>query len=79
MVKVHIGPTTAGMTGIAVLAAMSIVIIIFDVAGDTGHVEFIGKRVLAVAAVAALLGMFAVEHEVGITIVIEAGVGPARR
>ena len=79
MVEVHIGPTAAGMTGTAVLAAMPIVIVIFEVAGDTRHVEFIGKRVLAVAAVTALLGMFAIDHEVGITIVIETRVIPTLR
>ncbi len=79
MVEAQIGPTAAGMTGIAGLATMPIVIVIFEVAGDTGHVEFIGKRVLAVAAVTALLGMFAIDHEVGITIVIETCVVPTVR
>lgn len=79
MVEMYIGPTATGMTGIAVLAAMPIVMVIFEVAGDTGHVEFIGKRVLAVAAVTALLGMFAIDHEVGITIMIETRVVPTLR
>lgn len=79
MVEVHIGPTAAGMTGLAALAVMPVVVVVFEVAGDTGRVELVGKRILAVATVTALLGMFAINHKVGITIVIEAGIGPARR
>ena len=61
------------ITGLAVLAEVTFVIVILQVAGDAGHVEFVGKRVLAVAVVAGLLGMLAVEFEIGVAIVVEAG------
>lgn len=79
MVEVNVRPTATGVAGFAALTEMSFVIIVFAVAGDAGHIELIGERVLAVAAVAALLGMLAVEHEIRIPVVIEARIVPAAR
>lgn len=79
VVEAHFRPTAAGVAGFAALAEMPVVIVILAMAGDAGHVELVGERVLAVAALATLLGVLAVEHEIRIAIVIEARIVPAPR
>lgn len=77
VIEVHFGPAAAGVTGIAVLAAMPVMMVVFEVTADAGRVEFIGERVFGVATFTALFGVFAIDHEVGVTIVIETRVFPA--
>lgn len=79
MIEMHIGPAAAGVTGLAALSEMTLVIVVFPVAGDARHVEFVGERVVAVAAIAILLRMLAIQWEIRIAIVIEARIVPAPR
>jgi len=79
VVEVNVRPAAAGMAGFTALTEVSFVVVVFTVAGDAGHIELIGERIFAVAAVAALLGVLAVEYEIRIAVVVETGVVPALR
>ena len=79
MIETNLGPAAAGVAGFASFAEMAFVIVVLEVAGNTCHIELIGERVFAVAAIAILFGMLAVQHEIRIAIVIEARVVPAFR
>jgi len=79
MIEANVCPAAAGVAGFASFAEVAFVIVVLEVAGNTCHIEFIGERVLSVAAIAVLFGMLAVEHEIRIAIVIEARVVPAFR
>ena len=72
-------PRLGGMAGIAGGAEMTVVVVVFQVTGDAGDVQFVGERVLAMAVATALLGMFSVEREVRIARMIELRVVPAGR
>lgn len=79
MIEANVGPAAAVVAGFASFAEVAFVVVVLQVAGDTCHIKFIGERVLAVAAIAVLFGMLAVQHEIRIAIVIEARVVPAFR
>lgn len=81
VVKMPLVPGRGRMAGIAVRPVMPVMIVILTVAGDTGHVHGIDivERVVAVAVIAAQLGVTAIEREVGIARVIEARVLPVSR
>lgn len=77
VVKAHFRPAAAGVAGFASFAEVTFVIVVLEMAGNTGHIEFIGERVLAVAAGAFLFGVLAVQYEIRVAVVIETGVVPA--
>ena len=65
----------AGFTG---LAEVPFMIIVFEMARDAGHIEFVGERVLAVAVAALRECMTAGQRKAGVASVVELGVRPAR-
>ena len=74
VIELHLGPSGADMAGLTLLSEMPLVVVVLLVASDTLHGQLIGKRVVAMAGVALLLRVPAVEQEARITIVIETGV-----
>jgi len=79
VIEVNLCPAAARVAGFAGFAEVAFVIVVLEVAGNTCHIEFIGERILAVAAVTFLFGMLAVQHEIRVAVVIETGVVPAFR
>jgi hypothetical protein len=79
MIEMDVSPTAAGVAGLTGFAEVAFVIVVLQVAGNTGRIEFIGERVLAVAAGTFLFGMLAVQQEIRVAVVIETGVVPAFR
>jgi hypothetical protein len=67
------------MAGIALLAEVALMVVVFEVTGYTSDLQFVGERIVAVAAIASLIGVLAIQREVRIAAVIEAGVSPIRR
>lgn len=57
VVELHEGPVTADMAGLALATKMTIMVVVLDVAGHTGHFQIIGKRFVAVAVSATEVGM----------------------
>ena len=79
MIELHLGPSGADMAGFALLSEMPLVVVVFLVASDTLRGQLVGERVVAVARIALLLRVPAVEQEASITIVIKTGVVPTDR
>lgn len=71
MIEASRGPLVIGMASSAVGTVVTAVVIIFEVATDTIHVHFIGKRIFAVTVVASQLSVTAPECEIGITLMVE--------
>ena len=69
-------PHFGAVAGIALIAKVLVMVVVFDMAGNTRHFQRIRERVLAVAVVAAERGMTAVEHEICIPGMIKARIGP---
>ena len=77
MVEMDLRPTGTRVAGLARFAEVTLVVVVFTVTADAFHRELVRERVLAMAGVALLLGMLAIEQEAGIAIVVEARVIPA--
>ncbi len=72
-------PRLGRMAGLAAGPEVTVVIIVFQVTGNAGDVQFVSERVLAMAVATALLGVFSVECEVRVARMIEFRVVPAGR
>ena len=79
MIETNGRPFIVRVTIPAIRTVMTVVVIVFEMATDTPHVHFIGKRIHAVTIITSQLGMAPEQHEVCITGVIEARVGPRSR
>jgi len=79
MIEAGVFPGTAGMTGAAIGAEVTVVVVIFEVATRARDVEFVRKRVFGVTFATFHFAMLTVECELCVAGVIETGIGPARR
>ena len=79
MIESHFRPAGTRVARIALLAEVAFVVVVFQVAANAFHRELVRERVFAVACIAFLLRVFAVEQEARITIVIKTRVIPAQR
>ena len=72
-------PCIGGVTGLASSSEVTLVVVVFQVTGNTGDIHLVVERILAVAVTAGQLGMVAVQGESRVTRMIELGVFPAGR
>lgn len=79
VVEAGIFPGSARVAGAAIIAEMTLVIVVFEVATDAGGIEFVRKRVFAVTVATGELSVLAVEYELRVASMVETGVGPAGR
>ena len=79
MIEVWLLPLSALMAGIALIAAVSFMRIVFQVARNACAVLSILERVFRMALAASQGRVFSLEQEVRIASVIEAGVVPVGR
>jgi len=79
MIEAGVFPGTAGMTGAAIVAEVTVVVVIFEVTTRARDVEFVRERVLGVTFATFQFAMPAVECELCVAGVVETGIGPARR
>ena len=69
-------PRFTAVARATVVAAMTFVVIVFEVATDTSHVHDISERVLTVAVGAGQSCVLELQWEVSVVVVVEAGVVP---
>ena len=79
VIKSNFRPVRAYMAGVTLLAEVALMIVVLEVTGYTRDLKFVGERIVAVAAIASLIGVLAIQRKVRIAAVIEAGVGPISR
>lgn len=79
VIKSYFRPILAYMAGIALFAKVSLVIVVFKMTGYTSDLQFIGERIVTMAAITSLIGVLSIQWKVRIAAVIEAGVSPIRR
>ena len=73
------GPFIVLMTATAIGTVMAIMVVIFEVATDTSHIHFIGKRIRGVTIIASQLGVTTQKREISIARVIKTRIVPVRR
>ncbi len=69
-------PRFTAVARTTVVAAMTFVVIVFEVATDTSHVHDISERVLTVAVGAGQSCVLELQWEVSVVVVVETGVVP---
>lgn len=79
VIERHPGPILAYVTGRALFAEITVVIVVFKVTGNAGGIEFVGERVFAVAAITGFLGMLPIQRKLRITAMIKTCIGPVSR
>ena len=79
MVECHERPFGADVAGVTGAAEVSFVLIVLEVARDTGSVELIDEGVLAVAVAAAQFAMVSLQNKFRVPGMIEARIVPAGR
>lgn len=79
MIKAHLGPSGTHVAGLALLAEMPVVVVVFLMTTDAAYGELVREGVVAMTGIALLLCMLAIEHEARIPVVIEARIVPTGR
>jgi len=79
VIEKWLGPGAATMACVTLIATMGVMLVIFEVAGYTGLIHLVFKRIFRVAVTARHLGMSSEQIKICIASVIEAGVGPVAR
>jgi len=79
VIKERFGPRIAGVAGVALIAAMTIMLVIFKMAGRAGHIHLVLKRILGVAVATGEICMFEEQLKICVARMIEARVVPVGR
>ncbi len=79
MVELHGGPRCGGVAGVAGDPEMTLVVVVLEMAGDTGDIVFVVEWIFAVAVTAAQFGVPAVQRETCVARMVELRVVPTRR
>lgn len=72
-------PFLAHMAGIACVAEVTAVIVVFQMTGYASSLHLIGERIFAVTVVAGQVGMPSLQEKIRVPVVIETGIGPVSR
>lgn len=76
MIKKRFRPIVGAVTAFTFVTEVTVVLVVFQMAGDTGRFQRIGERVLAVTIIAGKLRMAAVQDEIGIPGMVKARIVP---
>ena len=79
MIEMHVRPPGRCMTGIAGTTEVPVVVVVVFMTGDAGRTQAVGKRIRAMATVASLLGVHAIEGKLCVALMIEARFVPINR
>lgn len=79
VIEQRLGPCHAVVAVTAFRSVVPFMLVVFKVTTDAGHIHFVAKRIVAVTVITSELCMMAFKRKVGISRVVEAGVGPRCR
>lgn len=79
VVEERLFPRCTGMASVALLAAVHVMRVVFQVTGSAGFVHFVVERIFRMAVATGCVRMCAFQREVRVTLVIETRIMPVAR